>query len=168
VLAHALVLSACVTGFFPQSCAPHKNGTERGMSPEAIIERLNNHWEPCSALLGAQALAWDPDSRELTLAFTVDERFCHSVDVLQGGFSASMLDATMAYAAICADPAIEHIPTLEIKVSYLAPGHPGTLICKARPVKLGGSVAFLEGELFQENTLIATSTSTFRIIRRKG
>jgi uncharacterized protein (TIGR00369 family) len=137
------------------------------MSPEAIVERLNGNWEPCSELLGARALAWDPGSRQLTMSFTVDERFCHSVDVLQGGFSASMLDATMAYAALCAEPSIEHIPTLEIKVSFIAPGHPGTLICKARPVKLGGSVAFLEAELFQDDVLVATSTSTFRIIRRK-
>lgn len=137
------------------------------MSSEAIIERLNAQWEPCSAMLGAHAESWDPERQEIVISFTVDEGFCHSGDVLQGGFSASMLDATMAYAALCVDPAIEHIPSLEFKVSFIAPGHPGTLHCTARPVRLGGSIGFLESELHQKGTLVATATGTYRIVRRK-
>jgi acyl-CoA thioesterase len=137
------------------------------MSSQAILERLNANWEPCSAILGAHALAWDGERQELTLSFTVDERFCHSVDVLQGGFSTSMLDATMAYVGLCADDTIEHIPSLEIKVSFIAPGHPGTLICVARPVRIGGSIGFLEAELHQGDTLVATATATYKIIRRR-
>jgi len=138
------------------------------MSSQAILDRLNANWEPCTELLGAHALAWDADRRELQLAFTVDERFCHSVDVLQGGFSTSMLDATMAYVALCADDTIEHIPSLEIKVSFIAPGHPGTLICTSRPVRLGGSIGFLEAELHQNGELVATATATYKIVRRKA
>ncbi len=137
------------------------------MSSEDIVERLNATWEPCSLLLGAQALSWDAGIREMTIAYTVDERFCHSVDVLQGGFSTSMLDATMAYAAMAADDGIADVPSLEIKVSFIAPGHPGTLICRARPVRLGGSVGFLEAELHQDDRLVATATSTIKIVRRK-
>lgn len=138
------------------------------MSPEAIIERLNAQWEPCSAMLGAHAESWHPERQELVIAFTVDEGFCHSGDVLQGGFSASMLDATMAYVALCIDERIEHIPSLEIKVSFIAPGHPGTLLCTARPVRLGGSIGFLEAELHQNDSLVATASGTYRIVRRKA
>ncbi len=137
------------------------------MTPQETLDRLNAHWPPCSSLLGADAVRWTPEQAELVIAFTVDERFCHSGDVLQGGFSASMLDATMAYVALCIDPKIEHIPSLEIKVSYIAPGRPGTLHCTARPVRLGGSIGFLESELHQEGTLVATATGTYRIVRRK-
>ena len=139
-----------------------------GMSSDVILKRLNDNWPPCSELLGAQALAWEPERQELTLAFTVDERFCHSGNVLQGGFSASMLDATMAYVALCIDDTIEHIPSLEIKVSFIAPGHPGTLVCTGRPVRLGGSIGFLESELHQNGRLVATSTATYRIVRSRG
>lgn len=138
------------------------------MSPEEIVAWLNGRWEPCSTMLGAHALSWDPVRQELVLSFTVDEQFCHSGDVLQGGFSTSMLDATMAYVALCADRRIQHIPSLEIKVSFIAPGHPGTLICTGRPVRLGGSIGFLESELHQDGNLVATSTGTYRIVRRKG
>lgn len=138
------------------------------MTPEETLARLNAHWPPCSSLLGANAVSWKPEAQELVIAFTVDERFCHSGNVLQGGFSASMLDATMAYVALCIDPAIEHIPSLEIKVNHIAPGRPGTLLCTARPVRLGGSIGFLEGDLHQDGTLVATATGTYRIIRRKG
>lgn len=138
------------------------------MTPEETLAQLNSQWPPCSSLLGADAVSWKPQEQELVIAFTVDERFCHSGDVLQGGFSASMLDATMAYVALCIDPAIEHIPSLEIKVSYIAPGRPGTLLCTARPVRLGGSIGFLESELHQNGALVATATGTYRIVRRKG
>lgn len=139
------------------------------MTPEAMIEQLNSQWEPCSVLLGVHALAWQPDSGELTLSWTVDERFCHSNgSVVQGGFIASMLDATMAYAALACDPTIENIPSLEIKVSFIAPGRPGMLLCRGWPVRIGGSVAFMEADLRQNDTLVATSTSTFRVMRRKA
>lgn len=137
------------------------------MTSKAILERLNGNWPPCSALLGAHAVSWQPERQELVLSFTVDERFCHSGDVLQGGFSASMLDATMAYVALCIDDTIEHIPSLEIKVSFIAPGRPGTLVCTARPVRLGGSIGFLEAELHQHDNLVATATATYRIVRRR-
>jgi uncharacterized protein (TIGR00369 family) len=138
------------------------------MTSEAILEQLNGNWPPCSSLLGAHAVAWDGQSQELTLSFTVDERFCHSGDVVQGGFITSMLDATMAFAALSADAAITDIPSLEIKVSFIAPGRPGTLVCRAWPVRIGGAVAFMESDLRQGDTLVATSSSTFRVIRRKA
>lgn len=138
------------------------------MTSDAVLDRLNGDWPPSASLLGAHALAWQPESGSLTLSWTVDERFCHSGNVVQGGFIASMLDATMAYAALAGDPAIEHIPSLEIKVSFIAPGRPGTLVCRGWPVRIGGSVAFMEADLRQHDALVATSTSTFRIMRRKA
>ncbi len=138
------------------------------MAGEAIVEKLNGNWPPCCELLGARTLAFDPKDGELTTSWAADERFCHSGDVLQGGFATAMLDATMAYAALAHDGEIAYLPSLEIKVSFLSPGRPGRLICMARPVQLGGSVGFLEGELRQDSSLVATATSTAKLIRQRS
>jgi uncharacterized protein (TIGR00369 family) len=56
-------------------------------------------------------------------------------------------------------------PTLEMKVSYIRQGKPGSrLVAIARTVRRGSTVAFIEAELSDEaGALIATASSTIAI-----
>jgi acyl-CoA thioesterase len=77
---------------------------------------------------------------------------------------AAMLDAPMAHLlmGLYDEPIIPM--TLDINVSYLAPSRPGKLNCIAEVVQLGKSTAFMSSRLYQKDKLVATATSTVRIV----
>ena len=58
--------------------------------------------------------------------------------------------------------------TLDINVSYLAPSKTGKLNCVAEVVQLGKSMAFMSSRLYQQEKLVATATSTVRIVQIKS
>ena len=101
------------------------------------------------------------------MSFVANQNFCHSVDVVQGGYISAMLDAVMAYTVIGLPSVRTMVSTLELKTSFISIGHPGLMVGKGSITKLGKSIVFLNGELFQNNSLIATSTSTAKILYKK-
>jgi uncharacterized protein (TIGR00369 family) len=75
-----------------------------------------------------------------------------------------MLDAPMAHLLVGLHKEKIIPMTLDINVSYLAPSRPGKLNCVAEVVQLGKSTAFMASRLYQQQKLVATATSTIRII----
>jgi acyl-coenzyme A thioesterase PaaI-like protein len=73
----------------------------------------------------------------------------------------------MAYTVIGLPDVRKMVSTLELKTSYISIGHPGLMIGRGMITKLGKSIVFLNGELFQNNNLIATATSTAKILYKK-
>lgn len=140
------------------------------MSTPLTPEEMSALLPDCIATLNGEVVVFRPDPPQLTMAFKAVRAFCHSEVIVQGGFITGMIDACMAH--VCFAMQREHgliaIPTLEIKVSFISPGHPGRLIATAWPKHMGKSTAFLEGELHQEeeggNRLVATATSTVKLI----
>ena len=133
---------------------------------EAIVARLRAIAVavPAMQLIGAHVIAFERSTQEITMGYEASADMCHSQVIVQGGFITAMVDSAMAYACMgCFDGSIA-VPTLEIKVSFLNAGKAGAMIAKSRPVRLGKSVGFLEAELYQDDVLIATSSSTVRLI----
>ncbi|MEC8177992.1 MAG: PaaI family thioesterase, partial [Pseudomonadota bacterium] len=59
-------------------------------------------------------------------------------------------------------------PTLEIKVSMLAPARPGRILAVGRVLRRGRSVGFVEGELYDaEGRLLAAGSSTANFVTLK-
>ncbi|MBT5433037.1 MAG: PaaI family thioesterase [Alphaproteobacteria bacterium] len=137
------------------------------MTNDEILAGLNDQWPPCVQLLGGHGTAYDQGRRELTMTYEAKPEHCHSGDIVQGGFITAMIDATMAYAVMGVKDGIEGIATLEIKVSFMAPGRPGPMTCRGWPVNMGRSIGHLEGDLRQGGRLIATSTTTVKLVRPK-
>ena len=54
--------------------------------------------------------------------------------------------------------------SLDINVSFLAPAHPGKLISTAKVVRLGKSIGYFSSSLYQQETLVATATSTIKLV----
>ena len=121
---------------------------------------------PASQRLGLRFLEAEPDSGRVRVEFSAGEEFTNPRGQIQGGFLAAMLDETLGAALATTLAAGEFAVSLEIKVSFLRPASPGTLVGEGRVTQRGRSVAFLEGSLRDpEGELLATATTTTRLLR---
>jgi len=136
---------------------------------EELIARMNAHAPPAVKTLGGSIVSYDDATQTMEMQFYASEAFCHSGDIIQGGFVTGMLDATMSHAVFAAVRRPIILPTLEIKVSFLDIARMGELVASGTVVRLGKSVAFLEGQLKDpQGKLLATATSTARILHKKN
>ncbi len=140
-----------------------------GEGYESFMELVGNHVPrpPAYAkLLGMRPLHAEPGN--VRFEFHPGEQLLNPVGVIQGGFVTAMLDETMGPAALSELGPGFAVPTLELKVSFLRPTYPGTLVADARVVHRGRSVVFMEGALFDEDgAKLATATATARIVPYK-
>ena len=54
--------------------------------------------------------------------------------------------------------------SLDINTSFIAPCPVGAHVCNARVIRLGRSIGFLAADLFAEDLLIASATSTVKLV----
>ena len=135
------------------------------MSDKDKLEMLLSHKAPCIKTLGGRAIHFQSEPPELKMEFEAIPEFCHSPNqVVQGGFITGMLDTPMAHLLVALLDKKMQIMTLDINVSFLGPSHPGKLICHARILKLGKSIAYLASDLYQQEKLVATATSTIKLV----
>ena len=120
---------------------------------------------PSGRLLGMQQFEAEPGFSRVE--FQAREEFYNPGGVVQGGFLAVMLDFTMGEAArSVVEPTMTPL-TVEMKISYIQSAKAGKLIGKGRVVHKGRSIIFAEGSLLAEDgALVATATSTWRILPR--
>jgi uncharacterized protein (TIGR00369 family) len=136
------------------------------MDEQQLVEQLNAHRPNSMRVLNGSVLAYDPAHSVCRLGFEITTDFCHSVDVVQGGFVTSMLDAAMSHAAFGIDRGIANVATLEVKVNFLEASRAGRFTAEGRVVKASHRTAFLCGELFDEAGLLtATASATAKLVR---
>ncbi|MFT5220668.1 MAG: hypothetical protein ACI9LO_003308 [Planctomycetota bacterium] len=137
------------------------------MSDDDILQWLNAQWPPSVNTLNGKGIAFRRESTTLEMTFSSGLEFCHSGDIVQGGYITAMLDAAMAYAVIGAEDNCDGVATLEIKANFITVARNGDFNAVGKAVHVGGSIAYLEGQLFQQGKLVATATSTVKLLRRK-
>mgnify|MGYP006075761929 CR=1 FL=1 len=137
------------------------------MNTDQIVAALNARAPTFLTLLGGQIVAVDAELSECTFTFTVPLDFCHSIDVVQGGFVAAMLDAAMSHAAFAHDNSVVGVSTLELTTHY-----PGitrgnvALTVRGNARKLTHKTAFLDGEIItSEGEVVAFARSVAKISR---
>lgn len=137
------------------------------MSPEATLENLNAHPPAVIRALRGRVAGWTPERHELRMEFEIGPEFCHTVDIVQGGFVTAMLDAAMAHAVIAAEP--QHtlrVSSIDINVSFLRTARAGRFAAIGGIVKSGRTIAFLKAELYDaKGDLVATATSSAHLTR---
>jgi uncharacterized protein (TIGR00369 family) len=138
------------------------------MDDSQILQSFQSNEAPCMDTLGAKVLRFSSSPPEIEMEFEGKYEFTHSDGkVIQGGFVTGMLDAPMAHLLMGLFE-FKVIPmTLDLNVSFLAPSRQGKLIAIAEVLQLGKSTAFMTSKLYQEETLVATSTSTVRLVTLK-
>ena len=132
-----------------------------------ILKALQSDSAPCTDTLGANVMSFSSEPPEIEMEFEAIHDFTHSDGkVVQGGFVTGMLDAPMAHLLMGLFD-FKIVPmTLDINVSFLAPTRPGKLNCIAEVLQLGKSTAFMTSKLYQEGALVASATSTVRLVPR--
>ncbi|MFT4874100.1 PaaI family thioesterase [Congregibacter sp.] len=131
------------------------------------LERLNANLPVFMKLFDGKVAEFDAEDGTATLTFTVGENFCHSGDIVQGGFVTALLDAAMSHAVFAYDDSVGNLSSLEISTRYLEATRAGFLTAVGRIVRLSHKTAFLDGQLFNaEGNLLATTQSVAKIYRK--
>ena len=108
-------------------------------------------------------------TQSLKMSFLATEDICHSNGtIIQGGFTTVMMDSCMAFLVMELTDFIYTPMSIDINVSFLAAGNPGALECQSKIVKLGKSIGFAKAELHQEGNLIATASSSLKLVKIEG
>lgn len=135
---------------------------------ESLVSALNALRPAFLERLGGEVVALNRAAGTCTMRFTISTGFCHSGDIIQGGFVTAMLDAAASYAAFGLVDGVSALATLEIKVSFLEPSRAGAYRAVGIINRVGQNTVFLSGELYTDDgRLTAMATTTARLIRRK-
>ncbi len=119
-------------------------------------------------MLGGRLVAIDRKEQSCTFEFSIGTDFCHSIDVVQGGFVTSMLDAAMSHAVFAAGEGIVSASSLAINTSYMETTRAGRLRAVGRVVKSSHKTVFLEGHLYNEEGRLTATTSAVAKLTRKS
>ncbi|MDA9531444.1 PaaI family thioesterase [Bradyrhizobium sp. CCBAU 25338] len=137
------------------------------MSYEDLIRQTEARRPAAWELLGVGAVSYDQTRDRVTIEWHAEPRHCHSTEghpkggIVQGGIVTGWLDAAMATASLLRGEYLIAVASLEIKVSFLLPAHPGLYRTYGKVVRQGRSIGFMEAELRDANdVLIATASST--------
>ena len=84
------------------------------MDQTKVLARLNNNAPGFIKMLGGEVSAVDEQAKTCTMTFDVSKAFCHSVDIVQGGFITAIMDAAMSHAVFGIDETVVALSSLEI------------------------------------------------------
>lgn len=142
---------------------------EQKPSRDRIMEILSSRpLAPASEMLGFRIIDLDPENGTARVGYQAKPEFCNPLGVIQGGFLTAMVDEAMAVACVAMANFSIFIPTLELKVSFLRAGYPGPMEATGQVLRMGKSVAFLEGSLYDgDGNLLIRASATGKVTRRE-
>tara|TARA_R110001606_G_scaffold12706_11_gene55715 strand:+ start:29897 stop:30361 length:465 start_codon:yes stop_codon:yes gene_type:complete len=133
---------------------------------EKIIAESNRNGPKFISMLGGKVVDIDAEKCACTFEFDIGKDYCHSIDIVQGGFVTAMLDAAMSHALFLHDPDIVGLSSLEIKTTYLEPTRAGKLRVEGWAIKQGYKIVFMEGHVYNEDNVLTATASTVSKISR--
>jgi uncharacterized protein (TIGR00369 family) len=118
---------------------------------------------PFAELLGIRIGALEPGLARLDLALRPE--LLNSHHGAHGGVIMALADVALAVAAISKDGAAKGAFTVDLSISFLGQAR-DHLVAEARCLRLGGSLAFSEGEVRgADGELVAKAIGTFKLRR---
>jgi acyl-CoA thioesterase len=134
---------------------------------DGVVARLNESLSPGALRLGGRVTGGSAAERWVEMTFTMRSEFCHNMG-LQGGYIAAMLDNAMERAVFLVSHETPSPPTLELKVSYLAPGGAGAYRARGQVEHIGQSFAFLSASVWDDaQRLIAKASATAKLVSHR-
>ena len=119
--------------------------------------------------LSGKVLQINLKTQSLKMSFQATEDICHSNGtIIQGGFTTVMMDSCMAFLVMELTDFIYTPMSIDINVSFLAAGRPGRLDCESKIIKIGKSIGFASAKLHQNEELIATASSSLKLVKIDG
>ena len=148
------------------AAAPEASAQEARPAPtdDEILQRfLRTKNQPTgSQTLGYRMLSVSQEKKEVEVAFEARaEVMANPMKQVQGGYLCAMLDECMSVACMVASGMTHVAPTVEMKTSFFRPATFGPIKGIGRVVRWGKTIAFTEGELFDEKgRLLAKASGT--------
>ena len=138
------------------------------MTKAAIIARMNTFRPPFLDLFDTKITDVDHTQGICEMTCQFSKTYCHSGNIVQGGFVTTLLDAVSSHAVFGMNPKIIGVSTLELKVSYYAPSLSGSFRAIGKVEKMTRNFAFVSADLFNEaGERTASLTSTAKVKYRK-
>lgn len=105
---------------------------------------------------------------ESKLAIDLTKKHSNSWGSMHGGVTMTLLDVCISRAARSADSEESGAATIEMKVSFFQPGGQigQRVIAKGRLLHNSGRMFFCEGEIWNDEKLVAKALGTFKIFHR--
>ena len=132
------------------------------------IKRRTEHMREQALFQGmgfSKILEFSRENQSIKIEYIAEPRHCHSGNIVQGGYVTGWIDSAMAHSVMIPTDFKFSPLTLELKITFLKSANPGIVIAAARVIKLGKSIAFVEGTLTNESgELIAKGTSTNKLV----
>lgn len=132
------------------------------------IKRRTEHMREQALFQGmgfSKILEFSRENQSIKIEYIAETRHCHSGNIVQGGYVTGWIDSAMAHSVMIPTDFKFSPLTLELKITFLKSANPGIVIAGARVIKLGKSIAFVEGTLTNESgELIAKGTSTNKLV----
>ena len=139
----------------------------QSVNEQKLVDKFNAQTPKFLQMLGGRLIAVNLEDQSCTFEFNVSTDFCHSVDIVQGGFTTVMLDAAMSHAMFACEDNVKAVSSLEIKTSYPDVTRAGLLRAEGKIIKAGYKTAFLEGRLYNAEGVLSATASTVAKISRK-
>ena len=116
---------------------------------------------PVAKLLGWQLIAIDRPNMSIELEFEATNEFLNPSGNVQGGILCAMLDDTLGPAVFAATDFKQQGRTIDLHTHFIRPAFPGKIRGKGQVTRLGKTVAFIEGQLFDlDGKLLARATGS--------
>ncbi|MBQ0138429.1 MAG: PaaI family thioesterase [Kurthia sp.] len=109
-------------------------------------------------LLGVEFI--EASEGKSTCKWLVSEKLRNGNGVTLGGYVTSAADIGMAYAMLSVIEMNSSFTTLSINTTFHRPALVGEIMIHSSIKRLGKTTAYVEAELFQNDKLIASATST--------
>ncbi|MFC6198988.1 PaaI family thioesterase [Ponticaulis profundi] len=120
---------------------------------------------PSAALLNFEFQEADVERGWIRIKFTPRQEFLNPAGVIQGGFLVAMLDDTMGPAVIVKSGGTKMTTSIDIHTHFMRPVKLAPVYCEAEVTRLGRSIAYIEGKLFDEaGRLCVRATSSAMIM----
>lgn len=109
----------------------------------------------------------DVQSGQLRMQVTAAPTFCNPAGGVQGGMISAMLDTATA-GVVDATLLPDQVPvTLSLNVQFLSGARPGVLNAEAHITKRGRDTCFVQGDLYQGKSHVATAQAVLKILTLK-
>jgi uncharacterized protein (TIGR00369 family) len=125
----------------------------------------NDRAPPAPRHLGWRLIDFDLERGWIKLGFEPKKEFLNLSGNVQGGFITAMLDDTVGPAVVLKTRGTKGISTIDLHAHFLRPLPLGDVIAEGEVTRLGKSIAFTEGKLFDaQGNLCARATSSAMLV----
>ncbi len=121
-------------------------------------------YSPFARLLGLRIASMQPGRAEGQLE--VADNLTNNLGVTHGAVIFALADSAMGGAVYGLMEANESCQAAEVSIRYLKPAAPGGLVCHASVGARRGNLVTAEGEIWQQQTLIAKAQGKYYVMTR--